>query len=54
MTIPCVNDDSVFSIDFIRQQWISMCCRFHPSALTQFSKMISRSTVTQFSMMIYV
>jgi hypothetical protein len=53
MTIPCVNDDSVFSIDFIRQLWISMCCRFHPSALTQFSKMISRSTVTQFSVTIY-
>jgi hypothetical protein len=34
MTIPCVNDDSVFSIDFIRQLWISIRCRFHPSPLT--------------------
>jgi len=46
LTIPCVNDDSVFSIDFIRQPWISMRCRFHQSAVTQFSKMISRSIVT--------
>jgi hypothetical protein len=53
LTIPCVNHDSVFSHDFIRQPWISIRCRFHPSALTQFSKMISRSTVTQFSLTIY-
>jgi hypothetical protein len=53
LTIPCVNDDSVFSNDFTRQPWISIRCRFHPSALTQFSKMISRSTVTQFSLTIY-
>ena len=53
LTIPCVNDDSVFSIDFSRQPWISMRYRFHPSTVTQFSKMISRSTVTQFSLTIY-
>jgi len=53
LKIPCVNDDSVFSIDFIRQPWISIRCRFHPSPLTQFSKMISRPTVTQFSLTIY-
>jgi len=53
LTIPCVKDDSVFLIDFIRQPWISMRCRFHQSAVTQFSKMISRSTVTQFSLTIY-
>ena len=47
-TIPCINDDSVFSIDFMRQSWISIRCRFHPSAVPQFSKIISRSTVTQF------
>jgi hypothetical protein len=46
LTIPCVNDDSVFPIDFIRQPWISMRCRFHPSTVTQFSKMIARSTLT--------
>ena len=53
LTIPCVNDDSVFSNDFIRQPWISIRCPFYPSATTQFSKMISRSTVTQFSLTIY-
>jgi hypothetical protein len=52
LTIPCVNDDYFFSIDFIRQPWISIRCRFHSSPLTQFSKMISRPTVTQFSKMI--
>jgi hypothetical protein len=34
LTIPCVKDDSVFSIDFFRQPWISIWCRFHPSPLT--------------------
>jgi hypothetical protein len=34
LTIPCVNDDSVFSIDFIRQPRIRICCGFHPSPLT--------------------
>jgi hypothetical protein len=38
LTIPCINDDSVFSIDFIRQSWISMCCRFRPSSVTQFQR----------------
>jgi len=53
LTIPCVNDESVFSNDFTRQPWISIRCRFYPSAVTQFSKMFSRSTVTQFSVKIY-
>jgi hypothetical protein len=52
LAIPCVNDDSVFSIDFMRQLWISGRCLFHQSAATQLSKMISRSTVTQFSVTI--
>jgi hypothetical protein len=52
LAIPCVNDDSVFCIDFMHQSWISVRCRFHQSAATQFSKMISRSTVTQFSVTI--
>jgi len=52
LAIPCVNDDSVLSIDFMRQSWISVRCRFHQSIRTQFSKMISHSTVTQFSVMI--
>jgi len=34
LTIPCVNDDSIFSIDYMRQPWISIRCRFHPSAVT--------------------
>jgi hypothetical protein len=38
LTIPCINDDSVFSIDFIRQPWISMRCRFHSSPVTQFQR----------------
>jgi hypothetical protein len=52
LAIPCVNDDSVFSISFMHQWWIRICCRFHPSTVTQFSNMISRSTVTQFVLMI--
>jgi len=38
LKIPCVTDDSVFSIDFVRQPWIMMRCRFHPSAMTQFQR----------------
>ena len=53
LTIPGVNDDSMFSNDFIHQPWISIRCRFYPSPVIQFSKMISRSTVTQFSPTIY-
>jgi len=41
-----------FSIDFMRQSWISGRCWFHQSAATQFSKIISRCIVTQFSVMI--
>jgi hypothetical protein len=52
LAIPCVNDDSVFSIDFMRQSWISGRCLFHQSAATQFSQLISRSTMTQFSVTI--
>jgi len=46
LVIPSINDDFIFSIDFMRQSWISVRCRFHQSAATQFSKMISRSTGT--------
>jgi len=52
LAIPCVNDYSLFSIDFMHQSWISVRCRFHQSATTQFSKIISRSIVTQFSVSI--
>ena len=46
LTIPCVNDDLVFSIDFMRPPWISLSWWFHASFVTQFLMMISRSTVT--------
>jgi hypothetical protein len=36
LAIPWVNDDPVLSFDFIHQPWISMRCRFHPSAVNQF------------------
>jgi hypothetical protein len=52
LAIPSVNDDSLFSIDFMRHSWINVRCRFHHFAATQFSKMISRSSVTQFSVTI--
>jgi hypothetical protein len=38
LTIPCVNDDSRFSFEFVRQQWIRMRCRFHPSAVSHFQR----------------
>jgi len=38
LAIPCVNGDSLFSFDFVRQPWISMRCWFHPSAVTQFQR----------------
>jgi hypothetical protein len=53
LTIPRVHDDSFFSIDFMRQSWISFRCRFHASSVAQISMMISRSTLTQLSLMIY-
>jgi len=52
LAILCVNDDSISSIDFMCQSWISVRCPFHQSAATQFSKIISRSTVTKFSVTI--
>ena len=53
VTIPCVNHDSVISHDFIHQPWISIRCPFYLSAMIQFSKIISRTTVTQFLLTIY-
>jgi hypothetical protein len=52
-TIPCVNHDSSFAIDLIRRSSIPLQCRFHTSAVTQFSLMISMSIETQFSLAIY-
>ena len=53
LAIVCVYHDSVFSIDFMCPLWISFCCRFHASSVTQFSMMISCSTVTLFSPMVF-
>ena len=39
LTIPCVNNDSVFSIDFLRQSWISIRCRFYPSPWLNFQRL---------------
>jgi len=39
LTIPCVNDDSVFSNDFIRQPWISIRSRFYPSPWLNFQRL---------------
>ena len=47
LRLPCINDESVLPNDFICETCISICCRFHPSVVTQFSKMISRSTMIQ-------
>ena len=52
LAIPYVKDVSLFSIDFMRESWIRVCFRFHQSAATQFTKIISRSTVTKFSVTI--
>jgi hypothetical protein len=49
LTIPCVNHDSIFAIDLMRRSWIHWRCRFHTSAVTQYSLAISRSTVTVFA-----
>jgi len=53
LTIPCVSHDSSFAIDLIRRSSIQLRCRFHTSAVTQFSFTISMSTETQFSLTIY-
>jgi hypothetical protein len=49
MTIPYVSHDLIFAIDLMRRLWIHWCCQLHTSAVTQYSSMISRSTVALFS-----
>ena len=49
LTIPCINHDSIFAIDFMCHSWIQWCCRFHTSVVTKYLLTISRSTVTLFS-----
>ena len=34
LTIPFVSHDSIFAIEFMRQSWIHLHCRFHTSAIT--------------------
>jgi len=38
LMIPCVNDDTVFYNDFLRQPWISIRCRFYPSPWLNFQR----------------
>jgi len=52
-TIPSVGHDSSFTIDLMRRSWIHWHCRFHISAVTQYSLTISSSTTTLFSLTIY-
>jgi len=53
LTIPCVNHDSIISIDLMCQSWIHWRYRLYTSALSQYSLTISSSTGTLFSLTIY-
>jgi hypothetical protein len=53
LAISCVDHDSIFAIDLMRRSWIQWRCPFHTADVTQYSLMISRSTVTLFSAAIY-
>ena len=53
LTIPCISDDSIFAIDLMYRSWIHWRCRFHTSAVTQFSVRSNRFRVTQFSLTIF-
>jgi hypothetical protein len=37
LTIPCVDHDSIFSIDLMHRSWIHLRCQFHTSPVTQYS-----------------
>jgi hypothetical protein len=37
LTIPCVDHDSIFSIDLMHRSWIHLSCQFHTSPVTQYS-----------------
>jgi len=47
-SFPCVGHDSIFAIYLMLPSWIHARCRFHDVPVTQYSLMISRSTVTSF------
>jgi hypothetical protein len=49
LTIPCFSHESIFAVDLMPLSWIHWRCRLHTSAVTQYSLMISRSTVTVFA-----
>jgi len=49
LTIPCISHESIFAVDWMRLSWIHWRCRLHTSAVTQYSLMISRCTVTVFA-----
>jgi hypothetical protein len=53
LAISCVDHDYIFAIDLMRRSWIQWRCPFHTADVTQYSLMISRSTVTLFSAAIY-
>ena len=53
LTLPCVSHDSIFAIDLMRRSWIQWRCGFHLSVVTQFLGMISWSSKSQLSLMIY-
>jgi hypothetical protein len=52
-SFPCVGHDSIFAFHLMRRSWIHWRCRFHAIPVTQYSLMISRSTVTLFWPPIY-
>jgi len=52
LPIPWVSHDFIFANDLMCRSWIQWRCRFHTSVVTQFSVIICRSRVTQFSLMI--
>ena len=51
--IPCISLGFIFAIDLMCRSWIHLCYRFHTSAVTQYSLMISWSTGILFSLTIY-
>jgi len=53
LIIPCVNNDSIFAIEFMRRSWIHWRYWFHTLDDIQYPLTILRSTVTLFSLMIY-
>jgi len=52
-TLPCVGHDSIFAFHLMCRSCIHWRCRFHAVPVTQYSLMISRSTVTLFWPPIY-